>query len=254
MKRYFAGVFAIAAILLVPIHRADAFNALMKDGLELRWYQKVVPFYINPSGMTDIHTQALIEATLQCAKTWESVNFGLRFEYRGLTDLKLVDENDDVNVIFFEQNTKTWDATFPNQKSALAMTRVGSQEGEIQGFDMVFNDGRYTFTDTLDPQLMVYDYLNTCTHEMGHALGLDHSEIDDATMAATSTIGDVEKRDLDIDDQDGIRHLYRSGFPEEIEQFGCSTGPLKPSRLPVWTLSLALPLLWTRRQRAQRKN
>lgn len=247
MKKYIASAMALCAIVLVPIHQADAYNTLVSSkGRELRWQAQTVQFYLNPGGFQDFDPAQLEKLVNQCTHTWETINFGLHFEYKGLTDIKAA-EDDDVNVIYFEQNTQTWDLLFPTQERALAMTRVWSDpNGGIQGFDMVFNDGKYGFSNTLDPALWGYDFLNTCTHEMGHVLGLDHSEVSEATMAATAAIGDMSKRELDSDDINGIRYLYADGFNQPSDAMGCSTSPQKTDshRLPLGAMTLMLPLLW----------
>lgn len=52
-----------------------------------------------------------------------------------------------------------------------------------------------------------YDYTQTAIHEIGHALGLDHSPVPTAIMYATTGDGD-QPHDLDADDIAGIRALY----------------------------------------------
>ena len=53
-----------------------------------------------------------------------------------------------------------------------------------------------------------HDLQNTLTHELGHALGLDHSSIPQATMAASSTQGETSKRALHQDDKEGHSYIY----------------------------------------------
>ena len=52
------------------------------------------------------------------------------------------------------------------------------------------------------------DLQSTLTHEIGHALGLGHSDIAEATMAPSIIGGDISKRTLDQDDINGICALY----------------------------------------------
>lgn len=269
MKQYIAAMAALMVVALVPIQEADAYSTLRsQNGSELRWYSPTVDFYLNTDGFQDFDPVELERATLQCVRTWEALNFGLRFNYKGLTHKKAA-EGSDENIIYFEQDPNTWKALFPSQENALAMTRVWSDgDGAIEGFDMVFNDARHTFSNTLDPGLAKYDYLNTCVHEMGHVLGLDHSDIDDATMFATAATADFSKRDLATDDINGIRYLYRAGMPSEEDELGCggvamassvSTGALRHLQnplsrpgaddLPLWALLLALPAVWVHTRR-----
>ncbi len=46
------------------------------------------------------------------------------------------------------------------------------------------------------------------THEFGHALGLEHSDEPQASMASTTSIGETTKRDLHQDDVQGFVTLY----------------------------------------------
>lgn len=53
-----------------------------------------------------------------------------------------------------------------------------------------------------------YDVGNVMTHELGHLLGLDHSTDSLATMRSGSTLGMIDKRTIEEDDEDGIENIY----------------------------------------------
>lgn len=88
----------------------------------------------------------------------------------------------------------------------------------------------------------IYDDLQSAlTHELGHAIGLDHSQSQGAVMYPSSARGDVKKRVLSADDVSGASALYgiatddppapaaaMQDLAEGLEASGCSTAPSKP--------------------------
>jgi hypothetical protein len=74
--------------------------------------------------------------------------------------------------------------------------------GELFEADIVLNDSIHTFSSSSADK----KYLgNVVTHEIGHLLGLEHSQILDASMFYEIRKGQSEVHD---DDNSGIRHLY----------------------------------------------
>lgn len=77
------------------------------------------------------------------------------------------------------------------------------------------------------------DLLSTITHEMGHALGLQHSSEDsaetdagllEATMYYSSSWGATNQRDINSDDQSGISALYAFVTPANKVRWGFECG------------------------------
>ena len=71
--------------------------------------------------------------------------------------------------------------------------------------------------------------LIVATHELGHALGLDHSEKTTALMTSKGTNRLTGEVKLDIDDIKGIQALYGApGLPrpqvEDVEEVDIETG------------------------------
>lgn len=264
MKSHFsaqvAGWLAALAVIIGPVSSAGAFDVLQtSEGQEYRWKTAEIPFYVNADGFKDFglsgdELERKLESIAQSSVgAWAAINAGYEFKFMGFTDVKSAG-NDDMNVIFWVQDSASWNTMFPTQPNALAMTRLwATTSGRIDGFDMAFNDAAYTFTFSEDPALSSYDVQNTLVHELGHVLGLDHSDVPEATMYHTSIKGEISKRDLDLDDINGIRYLYQDGFAEETNPFGCSTVTVRdiPASSPLLGLLLVTPFVLIRRRQRE---
>jgi hypothetical protein len=155
--------------------------------------------------------------------------------------------------------------------TALALTTVSANPhtGEIKDVDMEVNAFQHAWGDLvvhpeLGPPAMpastIQDVQNALTHEFGHLIGLDHTchppgsslvpndengnpipdcNVADANVRATTmfpsaTPGDVSKRDLAPDDQQGLCDLYNTAndphvcamlSPPSTGGCSCATAP-----------------------------
>ncbi len=115
--------------------------------------------------------------------------------------------------------------------------------GETVECDMRFNDNFsatlewYTGVDT--PSTSQVDWQTTAAHEMGHCLGLNHSELGPGKpVMATSTKPGEIRRTLTEDDINGRNEIYSSSGDEE--EFAC---PLSIAALDVTDSENALETL-----------
>jgi len=214
----------IPVLLLALTHPADAWSLKRNsEGQALRWMEMPVTYRINPSntsGLDETEVESLIHAAFD---QWGNVpGVPLSFNYQGETDLADPDYTDSANIVYFEDNWPSdWDQGF------LALTFTWSVDhGEIIAFDMAFNEN---FEWTVSGEKGAHDFANAATHEVGHAVGMGHSETFDATMFADSQMGDTAKRDLAEDDAEGLQYLY-SGIVAE-ERWMCATGGATSSSL-----------------------
>lgn len=114
-----------------------------------------------------------------------------------------------------------WD----NSESTIALTNTmySTKTGIIYDVDIEFNAApkeagdQFLFTtistppcepDTQSPLCVATDIQNTLTHELGHAIGLDHVEI--GTMAPTAELGETKKRIIDQGTAKGFCFTYPS--------------------------------------------
>lgn len=152
--------------------------------------------------------------------------------------------------------------------SAFAVTTVWHlvSSGEIVDVDMEINERRGPY-GICPPHGCVdgrtVDLENVVTHELGHYLGLAHSQEVDATMFQTAFAGETIKRDLTDDDVAGICAAYPPGKPGgECEHeppnglvlhcdTGCSISARRSASGTWWPAAVfgALALLALRRAR-----
>ncbi len=138
---------------------------------------------------------------------------------------------------------------FPDNYAAVTITTFDSYTGALIDADIVFNANRDWSTDGV-PGARQQDLLDVATHEVGHLLGLEHSENPDATMFAEGPRGSTERRTLHLDDLDALTAAY--GPPPPLGRStdsGCSVAPSSTRDAPVVPLLLALFVLVLRRRK-----
>ena len=117
---------------------------------------------------------------------------------------------DSVNLITFADTPSNRALTF----GAIAVTRLFSEtDGALADTDVIFNP-EMPFSTTLEEG--TFDIQGALTHELGHALGLDHSGSATATMFATTTRGSARLRSLSDDDRAFVRDVYPSETPRDV--------------------------------------
>ena len=137
----------------------------------------------------------------------------MSWDYDGRTDNNRWGVGDGANVVSWRENN--W------QKSSVVLAITSTIWGGGNGYtdtDIKFNGDDHTwFTDTGGDRSGT-DVVSVAAHEVGHAIGLDHSDVPTATMAPSTQSGDRSGRTLERDDMEGACALYPSGgvVPEPV--------------------------------------
>jgi hypothetical protein len=114
------------------------------------------------------------------------------------------------------ENAVLWvRAAWTHGRRVIALTTLlyHPTRGEIVDADIEFNDEDFDFGVTEEPVDGVVDVRNALTHEIGHLLGIDHSDVPGATMAPRARASDLDKRDLAEDDVAAVCSVYATPWP-----------------------------------------
>lgn len=105
---------------------------------------------------------------------------------------------------------------------AITTTTYNTSTGILADADILVNAADYFWTTVEGPRCasgvksvdcVVTDLQNTLTHEIGHAMGLDHVKNPRSTMYDTTPTGDTQKRLIDEGTAKGFCSMYPRGLP-----------------------------------------
>lgn len=187
------------------IYSALAWKPKLVNGEAVTWTERSIPYHLNTENLdyiTDLDIESAISAS---SSVWNSSSFenedsSFQFTLQGYTKNQGADFSDEEHIISFD---KSW----TQDPSLLAITHLWSDSnGNIVHFDIEINmdDAEWTLSNEEGK----HDLQNSMAHEFGHALGLEHSDNSEATMAPSTTEGETQKRDLHQDDILGVVSLY----------------------------------------------
>jgi hypothetical protein len=179
--------------------------------LEIAWPSACVTYHLHQDGLSGVPF-AQVEADIQASfEPWNEPGCSnLTLSYGGTTDEDRVEFDlscDNVNTVVFRE--ESWD--YLPGTVALTTVLFGLETGTIYDADMEINAVDFDWSVGVDQTpTHLADLRNTITHEAGHFLGLDHTNVGGATMEASAGLGETLKRDLAQDDIDGLCATYPS--------------------------------------------
>ncbi|HVJ19216.1 MAG TPA: matrixin family metalloprotease [Polyangiaceae bacterium] len=250
----------------------------MVNHLPLFWPTSCISFSVQEDGSrADNISYDTAKRVIDTAfRTWISADCG-----GGALPSISIETTEAVACDHIEYNTKGANANvflfrddewpYTNTLDALALTTVSfnPETGAIYDVDVEVNS--FEANLTVDEANARDDLPSILTHEVGHFLGLSHSQVETATMRKYYETGNLDLRTLDVDDVAGICAAYppdrdlppancepRHGFSRECatdEEAGCcaihATRPRKSGPLAVLLAGVGLSVL--RRRVARRR-
>ena len=243
---------------------ASAFECKRSDGptrASLTWAERTIEFGVLAGPDEPMETVAA------ALRAWTTVGCtDLRFIERGFVDEASAPP---ATLSFIDAG---WvDGSRPESAVALTTTTYNRFTGAIlEGRIEVNRDGfRFDGPDACHPAGRPYfDLQAVLTHEVGHLVGLDHTQVlfgdeRDPTMAPSVGVCEQDMRSLEDDDEDAICTLYPQGRPNgscdvfsntpgfvSNRTFGCRSSPSRPSW--DWGLTALVVFLGLSERRVRR--
>lgn len=223
-------------------------------GVPIAWDRRCIPFHINERGNGKQAFTQLETAIRRSFASWQNVTCSdLELHYQGTTNAEQVGydpKGKNINMVVFRGEIPCDDGAvcplgecddkagacaddengWKHQAKIIALTTVTfcseesgapcDRQGKILDADIEMNGEDFSFTTSPLPGRVLYDIQNTVTHEVGHFLGLDHSQDPTSTMYATAPAGERSKQTLSQDDIDGLCEIAPHVTPvEACEKF-----------------------------------
>jgi len=268
MTRIFTTLITLFAFVnFVP--SADAYKSKHSEhGHLIRWKQKVVHIAVSKEIRTKMGEKAF-ESILQSFRTWEKA-------LKGKIEFRIIETNEKnrpgLNLIYLSKNWKE----DPNV-IAMTYTKHDPHSGKILDSDIALNMKKYRWgilkpgetvvnnktkdrkNNRFEHQKPLMDLQNTLTHEIGHLLGLGHSDDPDSAMRPSQEEGDTSKRELAQDDKEALKYIYEEisygGSKDNFEALyglGCQTKHQNENSVPLFFLLIPFILFTMSRVRRMR--
>ena len=197
-----------------------------------RWENNNIPWWYNPSGQ-QYGTEETVQAIQLAMNAWENVS-GVNFVYMGTTNQSLANQKDDKFVIGWLDG-----ATFLNRfGNYWAYSQIWWNGQYVTDGEISINADRFSARN-------IGAFQGIITHELGHTLGLDHSDQSLSIMYSSPYHTADYQKTLRLDDILAASVLY----PEQNSRLisvncdGIVTEELD-IYLPVITLDVATQRLW----------
>lgn len=154
-----------------------------------RWANATINWYYNPAGQPSNFSTSTVLSMIQTAiAKWEKV-CSIKWVYQGTTTKSQTTHGDNYPVIGWGNASGVFGYTVTQWNQNAALT-----DGDIELSTTYLTDTDY--------------FLGTMTHELGHQLGLQHSNVQNSVMYAAPYNSVIFEQTLRPDDIDACVGLY----------------------------------------------
>jgi hypothetical protein len=257
---------SMVAVVLLPSTALAWQQAEVEGGLLLYQENSCVYWTLAETGSDDIESMdALHDAVSSGFGAWSAVDCS-PFEFidagtSSCTAPDVADSGTQATLVVFYEDEWPFESPLGNPFAATGVWYQPST-GKILDADMALNGHQYTWG--IDGAPEVVDIQSIVTHEAGHVLGLGESTDVAATMYGYAAVGEISKRDLELDDIEGLCSLYPADFTgtcpspptssatcsERSGCDGCEVAPreqgAEPHGVCIALMALLLALMTTR--------
>ena len=200
----------IVGLVMLPSQGASYTLQRAASGDVVHWEESCFYYSLHKDGAPGLDFQAVREAIRASFDQWEDVpcSYFLIEQTKPATCGKIGFYQNKGNNNLVVWRTSDWHVDEFHVPNAMALTTLSYDDntGQVLDADLEFNAEEFAFG--LNGELDKADIMNTATHEIGHMLGLDHTDVEAATMNLSALPGDIDKRTLEQDDIDGLCALY----------------------------------------------
>lgn len=230
----------------------------------LRWDDRDLTWVLQRDGSRDLTRELVIAVTERSFRRWTGVRCGERgvaFEVSFNPTPHHAPVSEYIEFVVLEENENQvlfdgeWVAHDHDPRAfALTSTHYLRATGELVDVDTELNEESWAFAfcpaEGCDDGRV--DLESTMMHEVGHFFGLAHTpDSESATMWACAEPGEVDKRELEADDVEGMCALYEGRLEGGC---GCAAPGLggATSALGVGFGGASIAVLGARRRRRRR--
>jgi hypothetical protein len=227
----------LIALVWIPAAAYISITTSPTDGTPVKWDldETTLPlpnvdageviYQINSAGSDNIGDTSEFAAIEAAFRHWEGIPRS-RIAFSRGPDTALAEADDDgANLVYWAEASKTPIGGKNTRLDGIVSLTVVNNEltgpatGLIRNADIILNGFDHTWTTDPASDPNSYDVEAVVTHEVGHALGLEHSPVVGSSLYARSTTAKVWKRSLESDDIVGASSLY----PDQDETTGTGT-------------------------------
>ncbi|MFW5876792.1 MAG: matrixin family metalloprotease [Myxococcota bacterium] len=250
-SRRIVGAGVLLALLALPQAASAYALKTTERGALVRWNAQRVPLRIDPSAAAVLDGGELRRALTHAAEAWRGLP--------GVPDLEVEagapppaghePRSGPTNGVYVPD---PW--PFDPTRLAVTLATYDAHTGEMLDADILLNPEQpFALLDERDDaRADHYDLAAVLTHELGHVLGLEESDVERSTMWPRVRRSAVDQRTLEVDDEHGVIAVYQDAFLAARRSPSWAgahvAGTVARRGAPVGVVGIAVLMLWLRRR------